>query len=87
MKLKVMFAWLVAMFIAGLATVDLQGQWLLDDGSGNVSVDSSSKGYATGHLGKWHLGGRVTKPKLPEYGFDMAMISDNAGTLQSTGIS
>ena len=37
-------------------------------------------GYVTGHIGKWHLSGRVQDyPKPFEYGFDFDMITHGAG--------
>lgn len=37
-------------------------------------------GYKTGHIGKWHLAGRVSNyPKPYRYGFDMDMITHGAG--------
>ncbi len=33
-------------------------------------------GYATAHIGKWHLGGRMKSPEPPEYGYEFSRPGD-----------
>jgi arylsulfatase A-like enzyme len=40
-----------------------------------------SAGYATGHIGKWHLGGKGFEPE--KQGFDLNIAGDHTGTCRS----
>ena len=51
----------------------------LDPKVPNVAALLKSAGYATAHVGKWHLGGGPGAPEPPAYGFDLArtMVCNN----------
>jgi N-acetylgalactosamine-6-sulfatase len=52
-------------------------QWL-DPATPNVAALAKSAGYATAHIGKWHLGGGPGAPTPAAYGFDFvrSMVSN-----------
>ena len=52
-------------------------QWL-DPGAPMLARSLKEKGYATGHFGKWHMGGQRNvgdAPLITEYGFDASLTN------------
>lgn len=45
----------------------------------NVATSLRSAGYATAHIGKWHLGSNSGGPPIEEYGFDHVGSSEKDG--------
>jgi arylsulfatase A-like enzyme len=52
-------------------------QWL-DPAAPSIARDIRAQGYATGHFGKWHMGGQRDvgdAPLITEYGFDKSLTT------------
>ena len=69
--------WKITSFIDNRAANEQRGlaQWL-DTSAPSFARDLQSAGYATGHFGKWHLGGGRDvgeAPLITEYGFDQSL--------------
>ncbi len=52
-------------------------QWL-DPNAPTLAKQLKANGYATGHFGKWHMGGQrdvADAPTIPSYGFDESLTN------------
>ena len=52
-------------------------QWL-DPGMPTLASGLKQAGYATGHFGKWHMGGtddQTDAPPITDYGFDESLTN------------
>ena len=71
--------WRITSFLNNRAENDLRGmtQWL-DPKAPTLARMLKQSGYATGHFGKWHLGGQRDvgeAPLITEYGFDESLTN------------
>ncbi|MFN7141592.1 MAG: sulfatase-like hydrolase/transferase, partial [Limisphaerales bacterium] len=71
--------WRITSFLASRAENERRGmaQWL-DPAAPTISRTFQEAGYATGHFGKWHLGGQRDvgdAPLITEYGFDESVTN------------
>jgi uncharacterized sulfatase len=69
--------WRITSFLASRAENERRGmaQWL-DSSAPTLSRTLQQAGYATGHFGKWHMGGQRDvgeAPLITEYGFDESL--------------
>ncbi|HSA11388.1 MAG TPA: sulfatase-like hydrolase/transferase [Candidatus Paceibacterota bacterium] len=69
--------WRITSFLASRAENDRRGmaQWL-DPKAPTLARTLQQAGYATGHFGKWHMGGQRDvgeAPLITEYGFDQSL--------------
>jgi uncharacterized sulfatase len=69
--------WRITSFLASRAENTKRGmaQWL-DPAAPSLARQLKSAGYATGHFGKWHMGGQRDvgdAPMISEYGFDKSL--------------
>lgn len=71
--------WLITSFLESRQANTRRGmaQWL-DPKAPVLSRDLKKNGYATGHFGKWHMGGQRDvgdAPLITEYGFDRSLTN------------
>ncbi len=71
--------WKITSFLNNRADNERRGmaQWL-DTGAQTISSFLQKGGYATGHFGKWHLGGQrdvADAPAISAYGFDESLTN------------
>ena len=71
--------WRITSFLAERAMNERRGmaQWL-DPAAPSIGRAMRDAGYATGHFGKWHLGGQRDvgeAPLISEYGFDRSITN------------
>ncbi len=71
--------WRISSFLASRAANDRRGmaQWL-DPNAPMLARSLQEAGYATGHFGKWHMGGQRDvgdAPLITEYGFDESLTN------------
>ena len=69
--------WRITSYLASRAENDRRGmaQWL-DPKAPTLARTLQQAGYATGHFGKWHMGGQRDvgdAPLITEYGFDQSL--------------
>ncbi len=69
--------WKVTSYLAARAENKQRGmaQWL-DPAAPSIARELNSAGYATGHFGKWHMGGQRDvgeAPLITDYGFDRSL--------------
>ncbi|MBD3240394.1 MAG: sulfatase-like hydrolase/transferase [Chitinivibrionales bacterium] len=71
--------WRIRSYLASREANDRRGQanWL-DPSAPMLARSLRQAGYATGHFGKWHMGGQrdvVDAPPISEYGFDASLTN------------
>lgn len=71
--------WRITSFLNNRAENERRGmaQWL-DPAAPSLARILKQSGYATGHFGKWHMGGQrdvAEAPLIPEYGFDESLTN------------
>ena len=71
--------WKISSYLGHRAQNEKQGmaQWL-DPQAPMLARFLQSSGYATGHFGKWHMGGAARcegRPAITEYGFDQSLTN------------
>ncbi|MCW1912469.1 sulfatase-like hydrolase/transferase [Luteolibacter sp. GHJ8] len=71
--------WKITSFLNNRADNERRGmaQWL-DPKAPTLARSLKAAGYATGHFGKWHLGGQrdvAEAPAITEYGFDVSLTN------------
>lgn len=71
--------WRITSYLSNRAENDARGmaQWL-DPAAPMLARQLRAAGYATGHFGKWHLGGQRDvgeAPLITEYGFDASLTN------------
>ncbi|MDG2383305.1 MAG: sulfatase-like hydrolase/transferase [Pirellulaceae bacterium] len=71
--------WRITSYLAHRAMNTKRGmaQWL-DPNAPMLARSLQSNGYATGHFGKWHMGGQrdvVDAPPISDYGFDVSLTN------------
>lgn len=71
--------WRIGSYLDNRATNDRRGiaQWL-DPSAPTLARALKAGGYATGHFGKWHLGGQrdvADAPAISAYGFDASLTN------------
>lgn len=71
--------WGISSYLAGRKVNKTRGvaNWL-NPKAPMLSRHLHESGYATGHFGKWHMGGQrdvADAPKIPEYGFDESLTN------------
>ena len=71
--------WRITSYLAHREQNDLRGlaQWL-DPKAPMLARSLQAAGYATGHFGKWHMGGQRDvdeAPQISEYGFDASLTN------------
>lgn len=71
--------WRIGSYLAGRAENERRGvaQWL-DPRAPTLARRLRAHGYATGHFGKWHMGGQrdvADAPPISAYGFDAALTN------------
>ena len=71
--------WRITSYLAHRAQNERRGmaQWL-DPSAPMLARSLQQRGYATGHFGKWHMGGQRDvddAPPIPAYGFDRSLTN------------
>ncbi len=71
--------WRISSYLNNRKSNDQRGmaQWL-DPAAPMLARELQHNGYATGHFGKWHMGGQRdvgNAPLIPDYGFDRSLTN------------